>query len=81
VCGANCASFCALAAAVCPGAFPDGCDTFCPSLPDDTANYFAGATSGNTFACRMHALTLAAVNAASAVTHCPDIKAVSPHCQ
>jgi hypothetical protein len=29
----------------------------------------------------MHALTLAAVNAASAVTHCPDIKAVSPHCQ
>ena len=87
VCGAsNCESFCIIAQSICTGAnsaFADNaaCMTACNAFPQATAHYNSSSTSGNTFACRMYHLSVAASSAANATTHCGHIKTVSSTCQ
>jgi hypothetical protein len=82
VCGTNCESFCSIAASVCPTVYqqflPD-CATACNAFPGVSAHYTQelGAAGGDTFACRMYRLTLAALNP---TTECPNIASVSPTC-
>jgi hypothetical protein len=87
VCGAsNCESFCIIAQSVCTGAansqFADNaaCLTACNAFPSATAHYNSSSISGNTFACRMYHLSVAASSAANATTHCPHIKTASTPC-
>ena len=81
-CGDNCESFCAIATALCPGEHPDlaACQTACAAWPDDE-KYDAGDAGGNTLACRLYHLTVAATDDAAAMTHCPHTVADSPPCQ
>jgi hypothetical protein len=81
VCGGNCASFCALADQVCPGQFPNGCAADCPELGLAMAHYADGSTSGSTFACHLHYLSLAAVDGPSAAQYCPEIGFSSTMCR
>jgi hypothetical protein len=79
VCGDNCESFCTIAAAACPDAWPDdaACQTACGTFsPDET--YDATDVAGNTFACRLYHLTAAALDPA---THCAHIKGDSAPCK
>jgi hypothetical protein len=76
-CGEPCESFCTIAMGQCPMAYAsmDACMTAC-------AGYRAGmyntmATSGNTLACRMYHLTVAATDPAG---HCGHIGVDSPTC-
>jgi hypothetical protein len=80
-CGMNCEGFCAIAVDVCTGdnevfasrtACEDECETFA-----DTETFDQSDTSGDTFACRLYHLTVAATNPE---THCPHIVADSPVC-
>ncbi len=83
-CGANCEGFCTVAQAKCAGQFADNtaCMTACSGFTNATAMYTSmGNGSGNTFACRLYHLTVAATDTASATTHCPHIPATSPPCQ
>ena len=48
---------------------------------DDSEKYDAGDSSGNTLACRLYHLTVAATDAGSAATHCPHTVADSPVCK
>lgn len=78
VCGGNCESFCSVAAAVCPDAWPDdaACQTACGTFSPDES-YDATDVMGNTFACRLYHLTAAALDPA---THCAHIKGDSAPC-
>jgi hypothetical protein len=83
VCGTNCESFCALAAATCTGANQQyatlgDCMTACNNFSMNPARYtvLGGSPGGNTFACRMFHLTLATVDLA----HCPHIAVNSTTC-
>ena len=71
-CGANCDGFCAIAVAKCSGQFATlaACTTACTGFPTVTARYTSATTSGNSFACRMYHLSVAATDATSATTHC-----------
>lgn len=86
VCGANCDGFCSVAAAACTGnnliyASTDVCKTECLGFASVTARYNSTLTSGNSYACRMYHLSIAATAGGSqAATHCPHIKAVSAVC-
>jgi hypothetical protein len=81
VCGTNCESFCSLASTACPAIYqqfaPD-CMTACNNFMMTPPRYTTAAVTGNTFACRMYHLTLAAVDP---ITHCPHIKVMSDVCQ
>jgi hypothetical protein len=84
VCGANCESFCSLAATTCTGAnqqFTVGpnCMAACAAYSMTPARYTSpgGAAGGNTFACRMYHLTLATIDPG---THCPHIAVTSATC-
>ena len=78
-CGGNCEGFCAVAVAKCSTQFADvpTCTTACTAFPMSTAHYTDATTSGNSFACRMYHLSVAATDAASATTHCPHTTTVS----
>lgn len=80
-CGANCESFCSLTLQTCAGElapYPDAdsciaaCEGFAAEPP-----YSADAPDADTFACRMHHLTLAAVQPD---VHCGHIGETSPVC-
>lgn len=78
-CGSNCESFCTIAVAKCAGTFADvgACTSACMAFPTATARYNSSTTSGNSFACRMYHLSVAATDAALAATHCPHITTAS----
>ena len=81
-CGTNCESFCSIATAICPAEHPDTdtCLATCMGFMD-TEKYDAGDAAGDTLACRLYHLTVAATDAASATTHCPHTVADSPPCK
>ena len=81
-CGTNCESFCTIAIAKCAGTFTDlaACTTACGAFAMNTARYNQSTTSGNSYACRMYHLSVAATDSASATTHCPHITTVSSTC-
>ena len=86
-CGEDCANFCEIAVAVCgsqgtpPYSDAAACMTACMSFPDTTAvPYNTSVSSGDSLACRMYHLTVAATSAADAATHCPHIAATSTTC-
>lgn len=72
VCGTTCEGYCALALANCTGAdeiYADAtaCATACAAITDDV-DYTTAATSGDSLACRIYHLTVAA---SMPGTHCP----------
>jgi hypothetical protein len=83
VCGDNCESFCTIALAKCPTQYPtmNACTTACAGFAMNTARYNSTSTSGNSFACRMYHLSVAAIGAGSAATHCPHTQTTSATCQ
>jgi hypothetical protein len=80
-CGTNCESFCAVATNICPTEHPsnDACLTLCATFADEE-KYDSGDTNGNTLACRLYHLTVAAVDDQNAQVHCPHTLAASPPC-
>jgi hypothetical protein len=82
-CGSNCESFCSIATKICPTQHPDNaaCMTECMGL-NDTVKYDATVAAGNTLACRIYHLTVAATSAADATTHCAHTVAkMNPVCK
>ena len=82
VCGANCESFCSLAATTCVGGNqqfndPSDCNAKCGAFGNVGDHYTTASVTGDTFACRMYHLTLATVDPG---THCPHIAPVSSAC-
>ena len=80
-CGSPCESFCSLAQAACsdglsPFLDTDGCIAECESW-DPQPKYFAAVEASDTYACRMHHLTLAAQQPQ---VHCSHIGTDSPVC-
>ena len=80
-CGANCENFCALALEVCTGglaayADADTCIAECNAY-DPEPPFTSDTVDADTFACRMHHVTLAA---AQPEVHCGHIGPVSPVC-
>ena len=80
-CGGPCESFCSLARAACPDELSpfldtDACIAECEGW-DPAPKYFATVEAGDTYACRMHHLTLAALDPG---THCGHIGTDSPVC-
>lgn len=80
-CGSNCEGFCAIAVATCPTEHPDEatCMTTCMGFAD-TEPFDAGDVAGDTLACRLYHLSVAATDAASAMTHCAHTAAMSAPC-
>ena len=80
-CGADCESFCVLAANTCPGdlsPYPDAesCIEACGAFPLDPP-YSADVPDGDSFACRLRHLTLATLQPD---IHCSHIAPESPVC-
>ncbi|MEX1366402.1 MAG: hypothetical protein AB1Z98_24975 [Nannocystaceae bacterium] len=80
-CGGPCESFCSLARDACPDELSpfldtDECIAECESWPPQP-KYFAGVEAGDSYACRMHHLTLAALQPD---VHCGHIGTDSPVC-
>jgi hypothetical protein len=85
ICGDYCESFCTIAQLACTGGntvYPTSkeCMFDCSMFPN-TEEYDASDTSGDTFACRLYHVTIAALDAASAATHCSHITSSSVVCQ
>jgi hypothetical protein len=83
-CGANCEGFCTIALAACTGdneqyADEAACMAECNAF-DATEPYDVTDTAGDTFACRLYHLTVAATDANSAMVHCAHIVEASPVC-
>jgi len=81
VCGAPCESFCGLAAELCTGADQqyddtEACLAECMMFPDDVPTS-TDATEGDSYACRLYHLTVAALQPD---VHCPHIVLDSPVC-
>lgn len=71
---ANCMAYCTLMQATCVAAGANGqyldqatCEKMCAKFPAGDA----GATGGNSFACRAYHASVASQSAANATTHCP----------
>jgi hypothetical protein len=87
VCGTSfCDAFCEIEAKVCPfGAMAPyadlaACKTGCGKFMKASGTYNVLDTDKNTDFCRMYHLTVAATDAASAMTHCAHTKEVSTAC-
>lgn len=81
VCGGNCESFCTLAAELCTGdnaqfASTEECVSECAQFPTDPP-FNATIMDGDSFACRLYHLSVAALQPA---THCHHIGLVSDVC-
>jgi hypothetical protein len=78
-CGETCEGFCDIAATTCKTEWPDktACKTACMAFPTAVQNYNTSLAGGNTAECRLYHATVAATDAASAMTHCPHTKAVT----
>lgn len=81
-CGQNCDGFCAIATAICPGEHPslDGCLADCAGFMD-TEPYNTEDAAGDTLACRLYHLTIAATSPGDAEVHCGHTIAQSPTCK
>lgn len=87
VCGTPCQGFCSIQAAACTGALDQGygmdaaCNTACTTaFGNSMGTYSATVTGGNSLACRLYHLTVAASSAANATLHCPHTATVSATC-
>jgi len=71
-CGDNCDGFCSIAVSVCPTEHPtvDACLATCMGFADDE-KFDLGDVAGDTLACRLYHLTVAATGQADAAVHCP----------
>ena len=80
-CGQNCEGFCAIATATCPSEHPDfnACLVACGGF-DDSEPYNVNNAEGDTLACRLYHLSIAATNEGEAEVHCPHTIADSPVC-
>ncbi|WP_434427051.1 hypothetical protein [Nannocystis pusilla] len=80
-CGDNCDGFCALAVSVCPGEHPslEACLATCAGFTDDE-EFNVGNVAGDTLACRLYHLTVAATGETDAAVHCPHTLQNSPPC-
>ncbi len=81
-CGSNCESFCTLALGVCVGdnaVWPgsEACIADCNRFAEEP-KYTTAAPDEDSFACRMHHLTLASLQPD---VHCDHVALVSPVCQ
>jgi hypothetical protein len=81
LCGGACESFCALAVELCTGeheVWPnvEACATDCVQFPSDPP-YAASVQDGDSYACRLAHLTLAALQPE---VHCPHVKPDSDTC-
>lgn len=76
-CGTPCESFCTLAVELCPDAYAslDACNTACAGFTE--GDYSTAATGGDTLACRLYHLTVAATDPTG---HCGHVGADSPTC-
>ncbi len=87
VCGSNCEGFCTIAQSACTGSnlqFPDAgsCPAACASYASVSARYNSSSASGNSYACRMYHLSVAATSGGGQATvHCPHITPASATCQ
>lgn len=81
-CGQNCDGFCAIATATCPAEHPsvDGCLSDCAGFMD-TEPYNTEDAAGDTLACRLYHLTIAATSPGDAEVHCGHTIAQSPPCK
>lgn len=86
-CGTPCEGFCSIQDAACTGALAAGygtgaaCNTACTAaFATNIGTYSATVTGGNSLACRLYHLTVAASSAANATIHCPHTSAVSATC-
>lgn len=81
-CGQNCDGFCAIATAICPAEHPsvDGCLADCAGFMD-TEPYNTEDAAGDTLACRLYHLTIAATSPGDAEVHCGHTIAQSPPCK
>lgn len=77
-CGEPCEGFCTIAGAICPTEWPDAptCASECAGF-DGSEPYDAGDVSGDTLACRLYHLTVAATDPA---VHCAHTVAMSAPC-
>lgn len=82
VCGSNCEGFCAIATVTCPEEHPDrdACLAACAGFAD-VEPYDIGDAAGDTLACRLYHLVVAAADPQAALAHCPHTTAASPPCQ
>ena len=82
VCGTNCEGFCAIATATCPNEHPElgTCLETCTAWNDDEP-YDVDDATGDTLACRLYHLMVAAADAPSAATHCSHTVTASPPCK
>ena len=82
VCGTDCEGFCAIATATCPNEHPElgTCLETCTAWNDDEP-YDVDDATGDTLACRLYHLMVAAADAPSAATHCPHTVTASPPCK
>ncbi|WAS90106.1 hypothetical protein [Nannocystis punicea] len=80
-CGDNCEGFCAIAVSVCPTEHPsvDACLGACMGFVDDE-KFDIGDVAGDTLACRLYHLTVAAGSDDDAAVHCPHTVQASPPC-
>jgi len=80
-CGQNCEGFCAIASAICPAEHPSEgeCATACVGIAD-TEPYNTDDAAGNTLACRIYHLMIAATSPGDAEVHCGHTIAASPVC-
>ncbi|WAS90107.1 hypothetical protein [Nannocystis punicea] len=80
-CGQNCEGFCAIATSICPTEHPSpgDCMATCANFMD-TEPYNAEDAAGNTLACRLYHLTIAATGPAEAQVHCGHTIEASPPC-
>jgi hypothetical protein len=83
----DCEAFCTIAQTACTGAnqqfnnvtqCTNACGGYAMNMVQD---YNDNTMSGNSFACRMYHLSVAASSSANATTHCPHIVANSTACQ
>ncbi|PCC74601.1 hypothetical protein SAMN02745121_06967 [Nannocystis exedens] len=80
-CGQSCEGFCAIATSICPTEHPSPADCMatCANFMD-TEPYNTEDAAGNTLACRLYHLTIAATGPAEAQVHCGHTIEASPPC-
>ncbi len=74
-----CEAFCQIAEEICPDAYAGDCEKSCAAYAD--GEYSASnPDAGDTLACRMYHLTVAAQGGDNLTLHCPHVGAVSDTC-
>ena len=81
-CGTDCQGFCSIVTSVCKTEYPavNECLQSCMGFTS-VGNYSTSITSGNSRECRLYHATVAATDAATAMTHCQHTTAMSTECK